>query len=134
MIDVETDVFSFVDEYLREQFPSIDAQGEYTHAPASFPHVSIEEKGNATLERTQTQSPQENHVSLMYETNVYSNHAIDKKGECRRIASRVDEAFQRMGFTRTMMQPTPNIEYATIYRITMRHIAVVSKEKVFYRR
>ena len=38
-----------------------------------------------------------------------------------------------MGFTRIFMNPVPNLESATVYRLVARYRAVVSKEKVIYR-
>ena len=76
----------------------------------------------------------ENHSTLMYEVNVYSNKKTGKKTECKKIITLVDEAMSALGFTRIMLQPIPNMDDATIYRMTARYRAVVSKDKVIFRR
>lgn len=134
MIDVETEIFNTIATALRAKYPSIYVAGEYVRSPSSFPAVLIMEMDNAMYQRSQTTENSENHVSVMYEVNVYSNKSKGKKSECREIAAFVDSEFQKLGFTRTMLNPIPNMEDATVYRITGRYTAVVSKDKVVYRR
>ena len=134
MIDIENDVFNIVATKLREQYPKLFITGEYTKAPPSFPCVSLIEMDNVTLERTQTSSCNENHVQVMYEANVYSNKRSGKKAECREIAAALDDAMLSIGFSRVTLNVIPNMNDATIYRIVSRYRAVVSKEKLIYRR
>ena len=134
MIDIENQVFSRIATRLRETFKGIYVTGEYVKTPSSFPAVSLIEMDNAPLRRTQTSDSVENHAELMYESNVYSNKAAGKKTECKKIAGVVDEEMAAMGFTRTMLNPIPNMDDATIYRILGRYKAVVSTENVLYRR
>ena len=70
----------------------------------------------------------------MFELNVYSNKTKGKKAECKAIAALVDSELARLGFTRTMLNPIPNMDDATIYRMLGRYTAKVSKENVIYRR
>lgn len=134
MIDIENQVFSRIAARLRETFTGIYVTGEYVKTPSSFPAVSLIEMDNVPLRRTQTSDSVENHAELMYELNVYSNKAAGKKTECKKIASVVDKEMAEMGFTRTMLNPIPNMDDATIYRILGRYKAVVSTENVLYRR
>ena len=89
---------------------------------------------NTAYDRTQTSGSVENHASLMYEVNVYSNKQSGKKSECKAIATLIDNELATLGFSRTMLQPIPNMDDATIYRMTGRYTAVISKEKTLYRR
>jgi hypothetical protein len=66
--------------------------------------------------------------------NVYSNKKSGKKSECKAIASLIDDEMAALGFSRSMLQPIPNMDDATIYRMTGRYRAVVSKDKIIYRR
>jgi hypothetical protein len=134
MISVENEIFDRVSTSVRERFPNVNMTGEYVKVPSSFPHVSLEEKDNSALTSTQTSTEYENHAVLMYEVNVYSNKTKGKKTECREIISIVDNEMQNLGFTRTMLQPIPNMDDATIYRLTARYTAIISKEKMIYRR
>jgi hypothetical protein len=70
----------------------------------------------------------------MYEVNVYSNKTKGKKSECKAIAALIDNELATLGFSRTMLQPIPNMDDATIYRMTGRYTAVISKDKKLYRR
>lgn len=134
MIDIENQVFAKVAARLRSAAKGVYVTGEYVKMPPSFPAVSLIEMDNAPLARSQTSASVENHATLMYELNVYSNKASGKKTECKKLANLVDEEMAAMGFTRTMLNPMPNMDDATIYRITGRYRAVVSKDETIYRR
>jgi hypothetical protein len=134
VIDIENEVFTQIAAKLREEFNGISVYGEYTKAPAKFPAVSIEEKANTVYQRTQDSGNVENHASLMYEVNVYSNKKTGKKSECKDIFSVIDDEFSAMGFTRILKDTIPNLEDATIYRMIGRYTAIVSKENEIIRR
>ena len=134
MINIETDLFSAISKKVRETYPDIYMSGEYVKSPTSFPAVSLVEMDNTVYTSTQTSNEIENHASLMYELDVYSNKTKGKKSECKAIASLIDKEMALLGFTRTMLQPIPNMDDATIYRIKGRYKAVVSKDNVIYRR
>lgn len=134
MIDVENEVFTIVSKSVREKYPSVFISGEYVRTPSKFPFVSLIEMSNTAYDRTQTSGSLENHASLMYEVNVYSNKTSGKKTECKEIATLIDNELLALGFSRTMLQPIPNLDDATIYRMTGRYTAVISKDKTLYRR
>jgi hypothetical protein len=134
MIDIENEVYNTIAEALREKFDPISVYGEYVKSPATFPAVMIEEKSNSALVRTQDSGSLENHASLMYEVNVYSNKKTGKKSQCKEIFKIIDNEFQKLGFTRTLKEPIPNLENATIYRMIGRYTAVVSADERIYRR
>ena len=134
MIDCENEIFSAVAKVVRGAYPSVFISGEYIKAPSKFPHVSLVEMSNTTYDKTQSSGGLENHASLMYEVNVYSNKTSGKKSECKAIATLIDNELATLGFSRTMLQPIPNMDDATIYRMTGRYTAVISKDKKLYRR
>lgn len=134
MIDIESEVFDTVSAKVREKYPQIFMTGEYVKSPPSFPCVSLVEADNANYRQTQTTDSMENHASLLYEVNIYSNKTKGKKAECKGIASLIDSELARLGFTRTMLNPIPNEEDATIYRMVGRYKALVSKNNIIYRR
>jgi hypothetical protein len=129
LIDIESEVFTEVKSVIPE---GTTISGEFQKTPSAFPFVSVEQKDNPTYEKTQTDV--ENHATPMYEINVYSNKIGTKKIECKAIMDNIDTKMQSLGFTRKMCEPMPNLEDATIYRITARYSAVVSKNKTIYRR
>ena len=134
MIEVENEIFSKVAESVRAAYPTVFMSGEYVRTPPKFPFVSLVEMSNTAYERTQSSGGLENHASLMYEVNVYSNKKSGKKSECKAIAAFIDNEMAALGFSRTMLQPIPNMDDATIYRMTGRYTAVISKDKKLYRR
>ena len=134
MINVETEIFNRIAIAVRNEYPKAYVVGEYVKAPSRFPCVSIVEMDNTAYDRTQTSGCLENHADISYEVNIYSNKTSGKKSECKNIASLIDNEFAALGFSRTMLQPIPNVDDATIYRMLGRYRGVVSKDKVIYRR
>ena len=134
MINVENEIFSIVAKAVRTVYPDIYISGEYVKSPPRFPCVSLVEMDNSAYVQTQTDGSVENHAELMYELNVYSNKQSGKKSECKAIASLIDSKLAALNFSRIMLQPIPNMDDATIYRITGRYRAVASKDNVIFRR
>ena len=134
MIDIEHSVFNSVATDLRAKYNDIYVVGEYVKTPPKFPCVSIVEMDNTTYQRAEDSGSVERYASVMYEVNVYSNKTVSKKSECKEIIALVDERMLALGFARTMLQPIPNLDDATLYRMVGRYSAVVSKDKVLYRR
>ncbi len=134
MIEIENEVFSIVATKVRSEYPNAYMTGEYIMSPPSFPAISLVEMDNSAYARTQTNGNLENHAELMYEVDIYSNKASGKKSECKAIAALIDNEFAALGFSRVMLQPIPNMDDATIYRIKGRYRAVASKDKVIFRR
>ena len=134
MIDCENEIFDTVAKSVRAAYPSVSMSSEYVRTPSKFPFVSLVEMSNTAYDRTQTSGDIENHASLMYEVNIYSNKNSGKKSECKAIAALIDNELATLGFSRTMLQPIPNMDDATIYRMTGRYTAVISKDKIVYRR
>ena len=134
MIDIETEIFNRVSGKVREKYPNIFMTGEYVKSPSSFPCVSLVEMDNSTFTDSQTTDGNENHAIIMYELNVYSNKTKGKKAECKELVALIDETLMELNFTRIMLQPVPNQNDATIYRMLGRYRAVVSKDKTIFRR
>lgn len=134
MIDIESEVFNIVSKATRAKYPKIYMTGEYVKSPPSFPCVSLIETDNQIYRNTRDSGNIENHAQVLYEVNVYSNKTSGKKAECKAIIAFIDTQMEALGFTRTLMNPVPNEEDATVYRMVARYRTIVSKEKVIYRR
>lgn len=133
MIDVEAKVYSPIAAALRTAYSGISVSGEYVNAPSSFPAVTIVEQDNCmTLDKLST-SDDEEFATVMYEVNVYSNKSGGKKSECRAIMDTIDKMMYFRNFTRIAMSPVPNLNDATIYRMTARYRAETDGTN-FYRR
>ncbi len=134
MIDIEAEVFGIVSSDVRLKSPKVYMTGEYVKSPPSFPCVSLIETDNQVYRNTRDSGCIENHAQIQYEVNVYSNRTSGKKAECKEIISLIDSKMEKLGFTRTFMNPVPNEQDATIYRMIARYRAIVSKNKTIYRR
>lgn len=126
MIDIENTLFNNIALYLRANVPGISVYGEYIDVPSAFPCVTITEADNYVNTNYSDTDNIENRANVMYEVNVYSNLVNGKKEQATAIAEMVDNQMAEYGFTRTMKLPIPNTD-RTIYRISMRYTASVSK-------
>ena len=133
MIDIENEIFTEIANAVEGRMPKASLSSEYVKAPPKFPHASVVEVDNSVLLRTRSSGSNENHVTVMYEVNVYSNKKVGNKTECRKLFEIIDDRFIQMGFTRTMMNVIPDLYDATIYRMVGRYQAVVSKNHTIYR-
>lgn len=134
MIDIEFELFTAIATVLRTEFNGIFVAGEYVSQPPQFPAVSIVEMNNYVYERGVDSGAIENYVEVMYQVDVYSNLNTGKKAQAKAIIAAIDEQFARYGFTRTFLNPVPNMNDATIYRMTARYRGVVDKEHNVYGR
>ncbi len=133
MVDIENVIIDRLTDKLMSLFEGIRVYGEEVSLSSKFPCVTIVEADNANYERTRDSGSNENHSTLMYEVNVYSNNARTKKSECKKILSVIDDYFLQHNFTRKSKVPyTTN--NSTVYRIVARYTALVSKDNVIYRR
>lgn len=126
MIDIDAGVISAVDEAVKEAHPKCFVSGEYLRTESRLPAVTVLETSNYAPVSAATSSTVESYARITYQVDVYSAHATKKKSECRAILQTVDECFARMGFRRIFLQPLPNINNATIYRITARYAGTVT--------
>lgn len=133
MIDVENQVFTACYNAVHTLNEQAYITGTYVDAPPSFPCVSIIQENNVVVASTQDTSNQENHASVMFEVNVYSNKESGKKAECKALLSCVDNVLAKYNFTRIMASVVPNIADASIYRMTARYTAIVGKNETIYR-
>ena len=131
MIDLESDIFSYVANALRDEFPGVFVAGEYVETPARFPAVTIVEADNRVLTRMRTENI-ENAVSSMFEINIYSNKTSGKKAEAKAIANAADEKMKSIGYTRSFREQIPNLKDATIYRIVCRYEATIDRDLMIY--
>lgn len=134
MVDIETDVFDHVYRVVKAMYPNVTLSSERNESPSEFPFVSIEESNNTTYEQSLTGNGKENHSTVTFTVEVYSNKVPGRKKEARDIAEAVDLAMESMGITRTMMSPMPNMFNVGVYRIVARYRCVVGKDKTIYRR
>ena len=133
MIDIESQVFTALATALRAAFPGISVTGEYQRIPAAFPHVCIEESDNFISTEQLDSADTEKFISVLYTVNVYSNAEAGRKSECRAIAKVVDDTMYKLNFIRSAQTPVPNMQEATIYRLTSLYRAKTDGTKIYRR-
>jgi hypothetical protein len=133
MIDVENIVFNTVATSLRSEFTGIFVSGENTEVLSTFPAATIVEMDNSVYQRTSDSSATENHATVMYQAEAYSNKASGRKAEAKSIMAVIDDEMTEMGFVRIGNSPLrlPNLDQS-IYRIVARYRAVVGKNNNDY--
>jgi hypothetical protein len=134
MIDAEAVIYNEIATAVLAKYPKAYISSDLTIVPAQFPAVSLSEEDNSTYTRSQDSGSGENHANIFWVLEVYSNKKTGKKSECREITAFIDNLLLRMNFTRTMLQPIPNANDATIYRMVGRYRAVIGKDHTLYRR
>lgn len=132
MIDLEAKIFTGCYEEVIKEYPNCDVTSEYVSSPSKMPHVSIVEKDNAVWRNTSDEIT-ENHATLTYEVNVYSNKTVGKKTEAKAIFAVADKALEEMGLRRTSLNESPNLYDTSIYRLTARYRCVANNEFIFRR-
>ena len=135
MINIESQVFEKVITALETVSSSIEVKSATTYEPSVFPCVCIEEADNNVYEQTRDSSTIENHATLMYEVNIYSNKTYGAKAECKSLLAVVDSTLADYNFTRVSAGPSPlTVDNPMKYRITARYEVVCSSgEKLFWR-
>ena len=131
MNQIENEVYTAVATAVRTAHTGVFVTGEYTPTPPSFPAVFIYEADNFNAGFDSDNS--EVITGVMYEVEVYTNLQNGKKAQAKDIMATVDSVMTPLGFTRTMLQPLPNMSDATIFRLTARYSAAVINN-VIYRR
>lgn len=116
-------MFTPIAQAVRSAYPNSFVTGEYVKAPSKFPHISIVEADNYTSYRHRDTAATEAYSTVMYEINVYSNKTAGKKSEAKAIMDLINSMMCARNFTRISLTPVPNLEDATIYRLTARYRA-----------
>ena len=133
MNQIENEVFTKVKNKLTTDLGSdkVFVTGEYTPTPPFLPCVFISEADNFNAGFDGC-----NHeivTGVMYEVEVYSNKQNGKKAEAKSIMAIVDGVMTPLGFRRTLLQQVPNMQDATIFRLTARYTAAVINNTIYRR-
>ncbi len=136
MVDIENEVFSTVATALRAKYPNMNpSSGEKQPAPTDMPTAVGREMDNSTYLRSLDSSGQENHATVMWQWEAFSNKSSGRKAECKSIMAIIDAEMFGMGFLRVGSSPMEvSNANGAIYRMVARYRATISKDKVIYRR
>ena len=121
MFDNENLVIDEITTVVEAEYPEAFVAGEYVRAISTFPHISVVQIDNQVYQQAMTMTNIENMARTVFEINVYSNKSTGKKSECKDIFTIINAVMERLGYMRTMLNPVPNIDDATIYRMVGRY-------------
>lgn len=133
MIDIENQVISLVTDVLFQNNISATVESVLNLNPSTFPTVCVEEIENSVTGLTADSSSNENHASVGYEINVFTNDVSGKKQNAKDILSVIDNMLIARGFYR-VSKTQLSIDNGTKYRLIARYRATVSKNETIYRR
>lgn len=133
MNTIENEIFTEVKTTLITKYGegNIFVTGEYTPTPSFFPcaYISEADNFNAGFDG----SNHEVVTGVMYEVEVFTNRLNGKMAQAKDIMKTIDDILTPMGFTRTFLQQLPNMNDATIYRLTARYTAAVIDNTIYRR-
>ncbi len=131
MIDKENEIYTFIKKAILKEYPSCNVSSVYSPTVAKFPYVSIVQTDSYEDSNLKDTSLEEKFTTMAFQIDVYSDDTSKAKSICKGIMSIVDSTLRRKNFRRTSLNPVPNENDATIYRLTGTYSVVASK-KHFY--
>ena len=139
MIDVESRVFTDLKAYVIAKLPALaltddNFDSSYNPSPAVFPHICIEQYDTYIDSQYESTADKETYRAIVFQIDVYSNNTSGKKTESKKIAGVIDDWFYSRNLKCTAMSPTPNLNDATIYRLTSRYEGIADKNGQLYRK
>jgi hypothetical protein len=133
MIQIYNELYTALRNAVKNAYPNAETGRAYSSSVTTFPYLAVSQIDNSTYERTSDSGNIENHATIAFQLDVYSNKASTASTECENIMAVADAVMLEKGFIRTMWQETPNIT-PTISRLTTRYRGVVGTDKTVYRR
>lgn len=133
MIDIENQVISLVTDCLFSNNISATVESVLNLNPSTFPTVCVEEIENSTYDLSADSFSNENHASVGYEINVFTNDVSGKKQNAKDILAVIDRMLIARGFSR-VSENALSLDNGTKYRLIARYRATVGKDEIIYRR
>lgn len=133
MIDIENEVITLVTDELFAKGISASVESVLNLNPSEFPTVCVEEIENSSYGMSADSFSNENHASVGYEINVFTNDVSGKKQNAKEILSVIDNMLIARGFSR-ISKTQLSLDNGTKMRIIARYRAYVSRNQTIYRR
>lgn len=126
MIDIANVILREVKEAVQTVYTDCNCISYNPDTISTYPCVTVVEKDNYTYTASQDDSSSENHATVVFEVQVYSNNSQGKREEAKKILNLADEAMLKCNFTRTVKSELPNVD-RSVYRLYARYRAVVAR-------
>ena len=124
MLDIENLVKDKLITALATSWSTATVGSGYDEESAKYPYVGVEQIDSVPVRRTMTEPNSENHTTVSFEINVYSNKQDTARSECISLLNAVDDAMQEMGFYRYHTNK-PLKRTRTVWRRYARYRAIV---------
>lgn len=126
MIDVENMVMDHIISVMASSatYSGANVTSAFVEEEAIFPTVTVRQKNNTPLRRTNTAASAENYSTIQYEITAYSSRMDASKSECLEILKICDAAMADIGFRRIHLSEPFNVS-RTLTRRYARYEAVV---------
>ena len=128
MVDIETDIYELVSDAVLALYSDAFTSSVYTTAPAQFPACSVMQVSNLTDTFTLDSSATENASKVVFRVDSYSNLRTGARSQAKKIAQAADEVMLSHGFKRTYYTQDYNPADSTVYTISARYSAIVTKD------
>ena len=133
MVDIEVEIFDKCAKAVLAKFPDAFTSSVNVSAPASYPAMSMVEADNMT-DSSRTDSSGETASIVTYDIRVFSNLRQGARTQAKQIAQEVDEVMTSFNFRRTYRGQGASVNDPSVYQVTCRYMAGVTKDGKLYRR
>lgn len=132
MTDIENIIINRIDNALETAGYKDILGSTYQDVPASFPWVFFEQSDSYEHVSEHNSSRTNNHDTVVFEADIYSNKTVGAKGECKDILKVIDDEMVSLGFSRTTAQPMRPTSDLYKARTFARYRANVDSNKYIY--
>ena len=132
MTDIENIIINRIDNALETAGYKDILGSTYQDVPASFPWVFFEQADSYEHTLEHNSSRTNNHDTVVFEADIYSNKTSGAKGECKAILKVIDDEMASLGFSRTTAQPLRPTSDSYKARLFVRYRGVVDSNKYIY--
>ena len=132
MTDIENIIINRIDTALEAAGYKDILGSTYQDTPASFPWVFFEQSDSYENPLYHNASRTNNHDTVVFEADIYSNKKNGAKTECKEIEQIIDTEMVALGFSRTTAQPMKPTSDLYKARLFARYRAVVDSNKYIY--
>lgn len=126
MIDIESMVFDYLFNQLRNTYPNLNVTAGYDEHNAIFPTVVARQTNSQPYRESATDGCAENHTRVTFEVEVYSDKKDTGRSECKALLNAADDILQSIKFRRVHLNRPINVD-RTVWRQYARYEVIVGK-------
>lgn len=132
MTDIENIIINRIDNALETAGYKDILISDYENVPSEFPCVVFEQSDSYEHVNEHNSSRTNNHDTVVFEADIYSNEKNGAKSECKAIAQIIDAEMVSLGFSRAANQPLKPTSEMYKARLFLRYRGNVDSNKYIY--